>query len=280
MVWSTVFIIVGAYLVLLIIVAAFQSRLVYFPYRSIAVTPGAIGLPYKPVRFDASDGTRLSAWFIPADNARGVILFCHGNAGNISHRLESIQIFHRLGLSTLIFDYRGYGDSEGKPDEQGTYRDAEAAWRFLVDEQGVSTNDIIVFGRSLGGCIAAWLARKHTPRALILESTFTSVPDVAAKLYPFLPVRLLSRFSYNAREYVREVNCPVLIIHSRNDDIIPFSCGKRLFEAANEPKEFVQISGSHNEGFLTSGKRYEDGIESFISGIATRAEPRATTEPQ
>ena len=194
-----------------------------------------------------------------------MVLFCHGNAGNMSHRLESIRVFHRLGLSTLIFDYRGYGQSEGKPTEQGTYLDAEAAWRYLVQRQEVDPAEVFVFGRSLGGAIAAWLARGHTPKALIMESTFTSVPDIAAHLYPYLPVRLLSRFHYNAVDYVRQVNCPVLIVHSRDDEMIPFSHGRRLFETANEPKEFLEIRGSHNEGFMTSADRYEEGLASFLS---------------
>ncbi len=208
---------------------------------------------------------KLSGWFVPAERSRGVILFCHGNAGNISHRLESVQVFHRLGLSTFVFDYRGYGQSEGKPTEQGTYLDAEAAWRHLVQKQQVDPTEIIIFGRSLGGAIAAWLARDHPPKALIIESTFTSVRDIGAELYPYLPVRLLSRFDYNAMDYLRQVNCPVLIVHSRDDEIIPFSHGRRLLETANEPKEILEITGTHNEGFMTSAKRYEDGLDSFIS---------------
>jgi len=194
-----------------------------------------------------------------------VILFCHGNAGNISHRLESIQIFHRLGLNVFIFDYRGYGRSEGKPSEIGTYRDVEAVWQYLVEERQVSPNRIVVFGRSLGGAVAAWSANRHTPGALILESAFTSVPDIAAKLYPYLPVRLLSRFKYNTAEYLDEVDCPVLIVHSREDEIMPFSHGKQLFERARGPKEFLEISGTHNEGFITSEKRYIEGLNTFIS---------------
>jgi len=194
-----------------------------------------------------------------------VILFCHGNAGNISHRLESIQVFHRLGLSTFIFDFRGYGQSEGRPTEQGTYLDAEAAWHYLVRERQMSPTEIIIFGRSLGGSIAAWLAQDHTPKALIIESTFTSVRDIAAELYPYLPVRWLCRFNYNAMDYLHQLNCPVLIVHSRDDEMISFSHGRRLFETANEPKEFLEIMGTHNEGFMTSAKRYEDGLDSFIS---------------
>jgi len=246
-----------------------QSRLIYYPQRDIITTPDQIGLSYEAVAFEAADGVRLSGWFVPAEGPpRGVILFCHGNAGNISHRLESIRLFHGLGLSTFIFDYRGYGQSEGKPTERGTYLDAEAAWRYLVQERQVAPTEIIVFGRSLGGAIAAWLAQDHTPGALIVESTFTSVPDMASHLYPFLPARLLSRFDYNAIDYVRKTHCPVLIVHSRDDEMIPFGHGRRLFEAADEPKAFLEITGTHNEGFVTSAERYQDGLDSFIARYA------------
>jgi len=259
-----VIIIAGAYIAFAGFLFIFQSHYVYFPERVLSAKPTSIGLNFESVSFETRDGIQLSGWFVPSDNARGVILFCYGNAGNISHRLESIQIFHPLGRSVFIFDYRGYGQSEGKPSESGTYKDAEAAWQYLVEERQVSRDRIIVFGRSLGGAVAAWLAHRHTPGALILESTFTSVPDIAAKLYPYLPVRLLSRFKYDTAEYLDGVDCPVLIVHSRDDEIMPFSHGQRLFEIAREPKRFLEISGSHNEGFITSGKHYEEGLNAFI----------------
>jgi len=243
----------------------FQSHYVYYPERILSADPSRIGLQFENVYFETADGVKLSGWFVPSDSTRGVILFCHGNAGNISHRLESIQIFHRLGLDVFIFDYRGYGKSEGKPTEQGTYKDAEAAWRHLIEERQLAPSEIIMFGRSLGGAVAPWLAQRYTPRALILESTFTSLRDVAATLYRYLPVRLLLRFEYNTAEYLSRVNCPVLIVHSRDDEIMPFSHGWQLFEVAREPKEFLEITGTHNEGFITSGKHYEEGLDAFIS---------------
>ena len=124
---------------------------------------------------------------------------------------------------------------------------------------------IIIFGRSLGGAVASWQARNHKPGALIIESTFTSVPDLGAKVYPFLPVKLISRFKYDTEGYLEGVNCPVLIVHSPDDEMMPYKHGQRLFEAANEPKEFLKISGSHNEGFIISGKLYEEGLDAFIS---------------
>ena len=256
--------IVGAYIVLAGFLFIFQANYVYYPERILIADPSKIGLDYENVQFETVDGVSLSGWFIPSDNSRGVILFCHGNAGNISHRLESIQIFHRLELDVFIFDYRGYGQSEGKPTEHGTYEDAEAAWRYLVEERQTSPSQVVVFGRSLGATIAAWLVQNHTPKALILESAFTSLPDIAATLYPYLPVRWLLRFEYNTAKYLGEVDCPVLIIHSREDEIMPFSHGRQLFEIAGEPKRFLEISGTHNEGFITSGRYYEEGLNAFI----------------
>jgi uncharacterized protein len=257
----------GAVLVYLLIIAGaflFQSRLVYFPERELAATPQVKGLSYQEVRFTAADEVELHGWFIPAAPARGVILFCHGNAGNISHRLESIQLFHQLGMSTFIFDYRGYGRSQGRPSEAGTYRDAEAAWRYLLNGQNIPASRIVLFGRSLGGAVAAWLAQYITPAGLILESTFTSIPDLGAEVYPFLPVRRMSRFHYNTGDYVGRVHCPLLIVHSRDDEMISVAHGRRLFNAAGEPKEWLEIRGSHNDGFLTSGAHYRNGLEVFL----------------
>jgi len=257
--------IAGVYLAFAGFLFIFQSHYIYYPERVLSVTPRSIGLDFENIHFETADGLKLSGWFVPSESARGVILFCHGNAGNISHRLDSIQIFHQLGLDVFIFDYRGYGQSEGKPTEQGTYKDAEAAWRYLIEERQVKPNEVIIFGRSLGGAVASWLAQSHKPGALILESTFTSLPDIAAGLYPYLPVRLLLRFEYNTAEYLGRVDCPVLIVHSRDDEIMPFNHGQQLFESAKEPKKFLETTGTHNNGFITSGKRYEDGLHTFIS---------------
>ena len=258
-------ILVSAYLGLMAMVFIFQNRLIYFPLAEIGATPQSINLPYESISFETDDGEKIHGWFIPADKAKGVLLFCHGNGGNISHRLDSIRIFNRLGLSVLIFDYRGYGQSTGKPTEKGTYLDAEAAWRYLVQNRGVAPAEIIIFGRSLGGSIAAHLAKDHTPGAIILESSFTSIRDMAKTLYPYLPVSFLLRFHYPTREYLQQVQCPVFIIHSRDDDLIPFRQGRQLFDVAREPKEFLELVGNHNQGFLISGERYKKGLDAFIS---------------
>ena len=267
LIWQAVLFVAIAYVVITSVVFLLQSRLLFFPNmpsREYAATPDRVGLSFESVQFTTEDGVRLDGWFVPAGAPRGVLLFFHGNAGNISHRLDSLQLFHELGLSTLIFDYRGYGRSEGKVSEQGTYRDGEAAWRYLTAERGIAQQSIVYFGRSLGASIAAHLAMKRPPGALILESAFTSVPDVGARAYPFLPVRWLARFQYNTQEYLRSVSAPVLVIHSPQDEVIPYKFGRALFASANEPKQFLEIRGGHNEGFQLSGRVYTDGIDEFL----------------
>lgn len=256
----------GAYVLLVVLVYVFQARLIFFPSlggRGLRATPAIIGLEFENLELKTDDGTLIHGWYIPAPGATQVVLFCHGNAGNISDRLESIRTFHQLGLTVLIFDYRGYGLSSGRTDEPGTYRDAEAAWSYLI-RRGYRPEHIIVFGRSLGAGVAAHLARGHRPGALILESAFTSVPDLGSYHYWYLPVRWLTRFSYATADYVRQVTAPVLVVHSRNDEIVPFQFGQRVFEQAQEPKEMLEIAGGHNDGFVVSGPVYTEGLRRFI----------------
>lgn len=257
---------------LLAYVYFFQSRLVYFPnvVGTLENTPADIGLAYEEIRFQAADGAELHGWYIPVASERAVVLFLHGNAGNITHRLDSIALFHRLGLSVLIFDYRGYGQSEGSTTEEGTYTDAEAAWSYLVDERKVAPHRIVLFGRSLGASIAAWLASRETPAALIAESAFTSAPDLAAKYYWFLPVRALSRFSYDTKAYIEQAACPVLVVHSAEDEIIPFEHGKELFATASEPKQFVELHGGHNNAFFISQAVYTEALDRFLTQFGPR----------
>ena len=265
---SVVSIFAIGYAVLAAAVFFYQPNLLYFPdmpTRQIELTPGDIGLDFESVTLDTSDNEQLHAWFVPADLARGTLLFCHGNAGNISHRLESIRLFHELGLSVLIFDYRGYGQSSGKPTETGTYRDAGAAWQYLVEQRGIPPQRIILFGRSLGASIAAELASRQAAAGVILESAFTSVPDVAAKFYPWLPVRWMSRYQYNTLKKLADIHSPVLIVHSRDDEIIPYTHGENLFAAASEPKQFLQLRGGHNDGFMVSGDGYVRELDVFLN---------------
>ena len=244
-----------------------QSSLLYYPNvagRGLTATPQQIGLAFEDVELVTEDKLRLHGWFIPTDDARGTLLFFHGNAGNISHRLDSIAIFNRMRLDVFIFDYRGYGQSQGRVSETGTYRDAEAAWFYLTQKRGIDANRIVVFGRSLGSSIGAWLASHHRPAGLILESPFSSVPSMAQRLYPFLPVEWLATFSYDTRQYVSNITCPLLVVHSKSDEIIPYAEGRLVFDAAPADKQFLEIRGGHNDGFLVTGRAYTDGLSSLI----------------
>lgn len=266
-IWKLLIAGVCLYAVIVAFVYYRQSSLIYYPDmpgRNIVATPERIGLEYQNVQFVTGDKVNLHGWFIPHRAAKGTLLFFHGNAGNISHRLESIEIFHRLELNVFILDYRGYGQSEGRVSEQGTYRDAEAAWNYLIQTRGARPEQVIIFGRSLGASIASWLARKHTPAGLIIESGFSSVPAMAKRIYPFLPVSWLTNFKYDTKNYVSTIACPVLVAHSRSDDVIPFAEGREIFDAAPRAKQFLEMRGDHNDGFIISGSTYVDGLRSFI----------------
>jgi len=241
-----------------------QPRFLYRPERDVSSTPDELGLDFENVVFKSADGLDLSGWYIPAKKTKFTLLFCHGNGGNMAHRLDSINIFHDLGLNCFIFDYRGYGDSMGKPGEEGTYTDAMAAYKWLTEEKKIPTEDIIIFGRSLGGSIAAQLAGRVEAGALIVESAFTSFVDMGKEYYPYMPVRWFARFGYRTIDYIKEVHCPVMLIYSGNDEIVPFKFGLQLYEAANEPKEFIEIFGGHNDCFLTSGEIYTEVWQKWL----------------
>lgn len=245
---------------------SFQDQLLFQPSSRLLATPDDAGMPYETVHLDTDDGETLHGWWIPAPNvSRGTLLFFHGNAGNISGRLESVQQFHRLGLNVLIVDYRGYGQSTGSPSEEGLYKDADACWRYLVEQQQIAPESIVVFGRSMGGGPATWLAARHPPGAVILESVFTNVPDVGAHHYSFLPVRALATNQFDNEARVAEIDAPKLFIHSRGDRVVPFDLGRQVYEAAAEPKQFLEIEGGHNDGFLVSADRYLQTIDDFLS---------------
>jgi hypothetical protein len=250
-----------------------QGRMLYLsgvPGRNLSMTPADVGMDYEDVSIDTVDGVTLHGWFVPGRSS-GVLLFFHGNAGNISHRLDSIRQFRNLGLSVLIVDYRGYGQSGGRTTEAGIYRDADAAWEYLTETRGVRPDDVVVFGRSLGASVAARLAANRKPSGLILESSFTSVPDIAAQLYPWLPVRWLSKLRHATRDYVRDVHCPVLVVHSRDDEIIPYHHGEAIFEAAPEPRTLLVLSGTHNDAFLRDQRVYIEGLQRFLDSLSEPA---------
>ncbi|MBD2175692.1 alpha/beta fold hydrolase [Pseudanabaena sp. FACHB-1998] len=266
-----------AYIGLAIVLYIGQSNLVYMPSKEVIETPETVGIKFENIRLTTNDNVNLDAWFVPArDNdliGKGVILFCHGNGGNISNRISYLPIFRELGLATFLFDYRGYGKSEGNPSEIGTYKDVEAAWKYLTQERKIPAQKIIIYGESLGGSIASYIAEttqqdpNNKAAGLILASTFTSISDRASEIYPFLPIRLLSRYAYNSIERLPNIKIPVLIMHSTEDEIIPFQHGDRNFQVANEPKKLVKLRGDHNGGFLDSLETYRKGIQEFIQKI-------------
>jgi len=266
-------VLVAAYCGWGLVLYCLQPRLLYRPMREVANTPDGLGLEFEDTVFEAEDGVRLHGWYVPAPGASFTVLFCHGNGGNIEHRLDSINLFYELALNCFIFDYRGYGNSRGKPSEQGTYLDVRAAYDWLIGVKKVPAERIIVFGRSLGGSVAAKLASQVKTAGLVIESGFTSYPDIGRKFYPYMPVRWFARFGYKTIDYVREIDCPLLVIHSRDDEIVPFEFGRQLYEAADEPKKFVEIFGSHNNAFLVSVDIYKEAWRKWLDLLA-RCEDR------
>jgi fermentation-respiration switch protein FrsA (DUF1100 family) len=244
-----------------------QPKLLFFPFPEMVGTPADWGFAYEDVWLTTEDGVRLHGWFLPAPNRRAAphtLLFLHGNAGNISHRSASVAIFRELGLDQLIIDYRGYGQSEGRPSETGLYRDASAAWRWLTGSRGIAPADVVVFGRSLGGAVATELAARVRPGALIVESSFTDVPSMARLHHPLLARFVPLRYRFPSAANLARVQSPVLVLHSPDDGIVPFAHGRALHAAAPGPKRFVELVGGHNEGFLSSQPHYQEALAAFL----------------
>ncbi len=236
------------YLLILLVMLAMENALIFFPTAYPDGIWNPPGLEFEDAWFEASDGTKLHGWFVPHARPRAVVLFAHGNAGNLSHRYDLLQELSRLGVSVMIFDYRGYGRSSGSPSEAGILDDARAARRWLAKRTGVAERDVVLMGESLGGGVMVDLAAHDGARALVLENTFTSLPDVAAHHYPWLPVRMLMRTRLDSVAKIADYHGPLLQFHGDADTIIPFEIGRRLFEAANEPKQFVNTAGrDHND---------------------------------
>ena len=241
---------------------------VFFPDREIHRTPGDVGLRYEDVFFTTSDGVRLHGWFIPSDGDT-TLVWLHGNAGNISHRVDNLLMVNRmLGVNVLIVDYRGYGRSEGAPSEKGLYRDAEAALAYLSSRPQTADDRLVFFGRSLGAAVAVELATRVEPHALILESPFTSVREMAKLSYPFIPGPLLTlpvRSRFDSLAKIGGVQAPVMVLHGDMDDIVPIDIARRLYDAANVPKRFYTIEGAgHNDTYAVGGAAYFDALKAFI----------------
>ena len=253
------------YIAAMIAIYFAQAVFIYapdLPSRELEATPADIGLEYESLELITLDQEKLHAWYIPAKNVTNqTVLFFHGNAGNISHRLETIKIYNQFDFNILIIDYRGFGMSSGKPSEQGTYIDATTAWDYLIKTKKLSAKEIIIAGRSLGGGIASELAKNVQPALLILESTFTSMTEVSGVHYPFMPTNLIVKHRYETINKLPDIHCPIVIVHSKKDEVIPFEQSLRNYKIANQPKQFIEITGGHGNGFLHSKSIYMAGLE-------------------
>jgi hypothetical protein len=252
-----------------------EKRLIFHPDKSNdSATPDVYGIEYDDVTFQTEDGLNLNGWFVPGkksspDADLHTLLWFHGNAGNINHRLGNIKMLHdRVPVNVFIIDYRQFGKSEGKISEQGTYLDARAALAYLHSRNDINNEKIIFFGRSLGSAVAVELAVKEKCRALILETPFASIKEMGKKLYPFLPISLLLRTKYDSLSKIGDIRVPILIMHGDKDELVPIEQAWRLYETANQPKEFYTIPGAtHNDTHIVGGEEYYDVIRNFVNKL-------------
>ncbi|MFH1573321.1 MAG: alpha/beta hydrolase [Acidobacteriota bacterium] len=244
-----------------------ERLLVYYPTRAITGTPAEIGLDYREIHLTAEDGVRLHGWFVPHTGARSTILLFHGNAGNIGHRVPWIDLLHAAGMHVFIIDYRGYGLSEGSPDEAGLYRDARAAYAWWSRERS-GEEKLIVAGESLGGAVAVDLASRVRVDGLVLQSTFTSAWDMAKTLMPLGLLQPLTRIRFDSAAKIAAVRCPTLFIHGDRDEIVPLYLGQRLYQLAPEPKVIFEVPGArHNDLLWVAGPAYTEQVRKFVERI-------------
>jgi len=236
----------------------------YFPTRQIEANPDEVNIPYEDVYFVTEDGKRLNGWFFPGETKGDVILLCHGNGGNISHRLSKIAILKSFGYAIFIFDYRGYGKSEGSPSEKGLYIDTSSAYEYLIKNKAFNGENIVVYGESLGGACALNLAMTKEVRGVITEGTFSSLRGMGRVAYPIIPSFVISN-KFDSLSTIEKVKAPKLIMHSVDDEIIPFSMGEELYEKAPNPKRLVRLHSSHNSAYVDSEEEYRRAIEDFLT---------------
>ncbi len=248
-----------------------ERTFIFFPDKKLEATPREVGLDFREVYFDTGDGCRLHGWYAPAGEGAPVLLWLHGNGGNISYELDGLARMHRAGLAGFIFDYRGYGLSTGRPSEAGVYRDARAAYEYAVNGLGVPPERLVLFGRSLGGAVAADLALQAPVRAIILDGAFTSVGDMANHHYRWLPGKGRYAHKFDTARKLAQIGIPKLIIHGEKDQVVPFRMGERLFEAAAPPKEFYPIAGAGHEDTLpVGGQEYARRVAEFITAAGIK----------
>ena len=250
-----------------------DRRFIFFPDKELKETPAHWGLTFEEVRFQASDGVKLHGWFVPGKGDITWIWF-HGNAGNISHRLERLMLLHgHLGVSFFLFDYRGYGRSEGRPSEKGTYYDARGALDYVLSRPDAKVQKIVYFGKSLGSAVAVWLATQRQPDGLVLESPFASVKEMAKRAFPRLPLHLLVGNKYNSLSRIGEVFSPLLIVHGEEDDVVPIAQGRKIYDAAREPKSFCPIpTAGHTDTYIMGKDRYFQAMGDFVTSLRRKAD--------
>ncbi|MFC1534070.1 alpha/beta hydrolase [Thermodesulfobacteriota bacterium] len=242
-----------------------ENFFIFFPQSSYDFTPEGLHLDYKDVHFNSVDGVKLHGWFFPLNREYPVVLFCHGNAGNISHRLDNIRLILERKIQVFIFDYRGYGKSAGSPSEKGIYMDGQAAYDYLVNKEHIAPENIVLFGRSLGAAVAIDMALQNDVRSVIIESGFVSTKDMAKSMFLFNIISFILPPNYNNLEKIAHIRVPKLIIHGEDDEIVPFRMGKSLFHASKEPKYFFPLKGAgHNDTYIVGGEKYFQIITSFI----------------
>jgi uncharacterized protein len=261
------------------VIRSLLNSLLYFPSRSIVEMPHSAGLDYLDLEIETDDGERLHGWWIGArTKALGHLLLCHGNAGNVGDRVLHAALLTATGFDVLLFDYRGYGRSSGRPSEEGTYRDARAALRCLLEQPGVDPARIVYLGESLGGAVALDLAREHPPLGLVLLSAFTGVRELGRLHYPFVPASLVPD-AYPTLRGIHELHAPLLVLHGDRDDIVPLSHGRALFEAAPDPKRMKVFTGrGHNDLAPLAGAELARAAASWVSAIDRRRAGRYSTD--
>ena len=247
----------------LLLVRFLEGNAVFFPGKTINATPAQIGLPYEDLYLTTSDGVKINAWLIKSSPTASSVIFAHGNAGTMGERLMKIKSWHDLGLNVLIFDYRGYGNSQGHPTEKGIYLDAQAAFDYLQKRPDVVPGRIIAHGASLGGVVMIDLAMKRKLAALIVESSFTSAADMAHRIYPMIPSFLMS-IKFDSISKVGKIAVPILFLHSHEDQTVPFRMGQKLYETATGPKSFLLLHGGHNDGASINDPQVREGLKKFL----------------
>ncbi|MDP8266351.1 MAG: alpha/beta hydrolase [Candidatus Aceula meridiana] len=258
-------ILIVSIVIFILAVKYLEQTSIFYPEKEITDRPNDIGLEYEDIYFKTEDGILINGWFIKNLTAESTLLFFHGNAGNISHRLHKINLFHNLGLNVFIVDYRGYGKSDGRPTEEGLYKDARAAYDYLLTRHDIQKDKIIAYGASLGGVAAIDLATHRDLVALIVDSSFSTAKDIAKQVYPFVPSILIST-KMDSQAKVKTIEIPKLFLHSRDDEVVPFELGRKLFDAAVKPKEFVEIKGGHNTSYEESEEILSKTIFRFLTG--------------